>query len=43
MPHIEIVQNPIENPKIRIITLGEFAIEGWENSDKISIDLMVDG
>lgn len=39
VPHIEIVQNPIENPKIRIDHIGEFKIEGWENSDKISIDV----
>lgn len=39
VPHIEIVQNPIENPKIGIVHIGEFNIEGWGNSDKISIDV----
>lgn len=42
LPHIEIVQNPIENPKIRIVHLGEVKIEGWENSDKISIDVRIE-
>lgn len=43
VPRIEIVQNPVENPKIRIIHLGEFKIEGWENSDKTSIDVRIEG
>jgi len=42
IPHIEIVQNPIENPKIRIVHLGECKIEGWKNSDKVSIDVRVE-
>ena len=41
IPHIEIVHNPIENPKIKIIHLGESKIEGWRNADKISIDVRI--
>ena len=41
VPHIEIVHNPVENPKIRIVHLGECSIEGWENSDKISVDVRI--
>jgi len=41
VPHIEIVHNPIENPKIIIVHIGEFKIEGWGNSDKISIDVRI--
>lgn len=42
IPHIEIVQNPIDNSKIRIVHLGEFKIEGWNNSDKILIDVKIE-
>lgn len=42
VPHIEIVQNPIENPKITIVHIGEFEIDGWKNSDKISIDVRIE-
>ena len=42
IPRVEIVRNPVENPKIRIAHLGECRIEGWQNSDKVSIEVRVE-
>ena len=42
VPHIEIVHNPVENPHIRIVHVGEAEIEGWKNSDKVSVDVKID-
>ncbi|MCK4456293.1 MAG: DUF3883 domain-containing protein [Thermoplasmata archaeon] len=38
-PRIEIVKNPIDNPKIRLVHKGEVLIEGWETSDKTVVDV----
>ena len=42
IPHIEIVHNPMENPQIRIVHVGEAEIEGWKNSNRVSIDVKID-